>query len=372
MLALGNNIIDLSVGEFYKRPNNQIIEYAVHANNVKEFGYTDPTGIHKLKNQISRKIEDSYKFDKVDTSEISITSGAKHAIAVTLNSIIETQGDSVICFSPFWPSYVDIIKISGALPVCLDSDYLLDVNFEQFTKTISSNTKAIIFNSPRNPDGYVYTSNFFANLNNLHKMFPNIYLIFDDVYRLISWDPFYEPWDMCELPQVDKRKIIIINSFSKSCSMTGLRVGYVYANSYISSLIKIQLSNSISNVPTLSQHAATYAQENEFKLVKNLNNDLSKASKILFNILTNMNEIKTNFVTSGFFYFVCFDYYISKLGLKDDVELSRHLLQEYNLISVPGTLCGAPGYLRLSIGADPKDISSSKNVFEKLSLSITK
>lgn len=352
----GINIIDAGAGEFYKRTNKEIIHAGLIGITKREFGYTNVRGIDPLREQLLLKIRKFYDIPFANDNNIIVTAGAKHALYSIFQTLIN-PGDEVIIFAPYWPSYPEMIKTFGGIVKIFDISILNKKSTSKFEKLLSVKTKAVVFNSPNNPSGSIFPSDLYLSfvMSTLKK--SNAFIMHDNVYDQLSWLSNKIKFPFSHLDTWEIKRNIIINSLSKSCSMTGWRVGYVYAQEKLIEVLTAVNSQSISNIPVIAQHAAIYAVKNETKIAEKICNEL----KINANKLSaSLNEIKDiDFIApeSGMFCFVNFKKYILKNNFKNDIDLADYLLNRYNLVVVPGSVFGKKYYMRFSFGVSKSNLN---------------
>jgi len=352
----GRNILDAGVGEFYKRTPQEIVDAALEGARSAEFGYTDVRGIDALRSTVVEKYRSEYGFSGVCDSNVIVTAGAKHALFNCMQALLN-DGDEVVVFSPYWPSYPAMITAAGGRPIIVSApEFGVEYDIQKFSSCLSSRVRAVIINSPSNPSGQKIQQKTLRLLLNSILRNSDAFVIFDEVYKSIDWsnedDQQLGEW----LPSDLISRVILVNSLSKSCSMTGWRVGYLFANDKIINILKNIQSQSISNVTTIAQHAAVYALKNESRIALDISRELKVKSMRLSGVLNEIDGIKIASPFAGFFCFPDVSDLVQRLGLKNDIELSERLLDDYGLLVVPGVAFGRGGHIRLSYGISGHDM----------------
>jgi len=250
----GKDIIVLSSGELETDTPDYIKEKAIDAIKKGYTKYTPVDGVIELKDAIIEKLSEEnnlhYKED-----EIIVSSGAKQSIFNLMKAVLNPN-DEVIVTSPYWVSYPEMVKINQAKIVVINTklENGFKVTPSDLENRINEKTKIIIFNSPSNPTGAIYTRQELKALANMIMKYPYILILSDDVYEHIIWDEKFVNIAMAE-PKIMKQTVIV-NSLSKSFAMTGWRIGYAVGPSYIISAMKVVQSQSTSNTSSISQWAA--------------------------------------------------------------------------------------------------------------------
>lgn len=332
LIEEGKDVINLTAGEPDFPTPNIIKEKAKEALENDFTNYTDSKGIPELRNAISRLL---YKKNiHFLSNEILVTNGGKQALFNVFLSILD-RGDEVILFSPFWVSYVPVILLTGAKPVILktkfENSFLPDIN--ELKKLITSRTKAILVNSPNNPTGVIYPEEIIIEISRIANE-NKIFVITDEVYDFLVYEDNFSSF----AKYVDKNQLIYINSFSKSYSMTGWRIGFVALKNQLiyNRMIKIQ-GHSTTSVNSIAQYASTVIDkvDNSYMLkeFKKRRDFTVKKSK----------EIGLDFIyPKGAFYL------FFKSPIKDDSLFCKTILEEKLIALIPGSAFNEKGFVRLS------------------------
>ena len=348
MKADGIDVVSMGSGEPDFATPDYIKQAAITALNNNKTKYTAVDGILELKNAISNKfIKDnnlSYK-----ENEIIVSNGGKQ-IVFNLAQVLLNKNDEVIIPAPYWLSYPEIITISEAKSVLVETSYENDfkITKEQLIKNINKNTKLVILNSPVNPTGSVYDKNDLLELAQVLLDYPDIYILSDDIYEDIIWsDEKFHNIVMVEKKL--KERTIVLNGVSKSHCMTGFRIGYAAGNSDIISAMKKIQSHSTSNPCSISQYAAVAALEADKKHILFMVNEFKKRHDILLKSLNEIDGIKCFAAKGAFYLFPSVEGIIKKLNLKNDLDFCKFCLEKLKIAIVPGSAFGMPNYVRFSI-----------------------
>jgi len=363
----GLKIIDAGAGEFYKRTSDEIIQAGINGIKKGEFGYTNVRGIEPLREQILSKVKNFYDISHASDKNIISSAGAKHAIYCIFQALIN-PGDEIIIFSPYWPSYPEMIKTFRGIVKVFDISNLNDKSILKFEKLLTSQTKAVVFNSPSNPSGFILPSKYYLNLvlSSLKK--SNAFILHDNVYENLTWTSEETKFPFDKLNANYLNRNIIVSSVSKSCSMTGWRVGYIYASENLINILTAINSQSISNIPVIAQYAAIYALKNESSIAKKICAELMINADRLSKSLNEIKDISYVSPKSGMFCFVDFKKYLIKNNYKNDLEFADYLLSEFGLVVVPGSVFGKPYHIRFSYGVSKSNLNKIIAVIKKLKL----
>ncbi|MBK7096202.1 MAG: pyridoxal phosphate-dependent aminotransferase [Saprospiraceae bacterium] len=350
--AKGEPVIHLGGGEpKSKAPLDAITALAAHLN-TGEVRYAPADGSPDMKRAVIRYTRDNYG-RSVEPENIIVSSGAKQAIMVALQAILDPQ-DEVIFPAPYWVSYPDMVRLCGAIPVPVKpEDGSFTPRIQDIVQNVTSYTKAIIINSPNNPSGAVYPPEFISEIVQFAEK-KGIYLIMDDIYQKLVFggavvaNPFDYATDFSE-----NSKLIIVNGVSKAYAMTGFRIGWAVANkALIKAMSNIQ-GHQTSGPSILLQKAAIGAINGIQSVVSSLNTTLENNKRVLVRQLNAFDGVHLIEPQGTFYAFADFSAYE-----KSSKKLSAYLLEKVRVLTVPGIEFGMEGYLRISFCGGIKDINT--------------
>ncbi|MBI5807940.1 MAG: pyridoxal phosphate-dependent aminotransferase [Ignavibacteriales bacterium] len=346
----GDPVIHLGGGEPKSRAPMDAILSAVNMLNSGEVRYAPADGIPDLKKAIIRYTEEFYH-RKVNPENVIASSGAKQAIMVALQAILNPQ-EEVIFPAPYWVSYPDMAKLVGAIPVpVLPEDGTFYPRLKDIEMRVGSYTKAIIINSPNNPTGAMYSEEFIADIVDFCER-KGIYLIMDDIYHRLIFDG-RKPISAYDYTKksVEESKLLIINGVSKQYAMTGFRIGWAVGNKkLIEAMANIQ-GHQTSGPSVLLQKAAVGALNGIQSSVESLRVTLENNRNVLVNLLRSFDGVKVHVPDGTFYLFADFSAYE-----KDSQKLSNYLIDKVMVLTVPGKEFGLDGHLRISYCGTIKDI----------------
>ncbi len=371
--AKGEDMISLSLGEPDFKTPKHICDGAKEAiDSGKYFSYPPVAGYLDFREEISRKFIEENGL-KYDPSQIIVSNGVKHSITNVMFSILNKE-DEVIVFSPFWVSYSAIITLAEGKPVYINTS--IENNFkpteEQLKSAISKKTKAIIFSSPCNPTGTVFSRDDLKKYRDILIDHPDILIISDEIYEHINFTK-----EHCSFGSLDGmiERTITMNGFSKSFAMTGWRLGYIGAPKSIAKSINKMQGQTTSANCSIAQRAGINALRagNESAIL--MKESYLKRRNIVFEKLNEISHLKVNLPEGAFYFFP----EINKIiGLKSHKgkeiqtsnDLAMYLLEDAKISLVPGEDFGAPNCIRLSYAASEDELIEAckrlKNSIEKL------
>lgn len=356
------NVFDYSIGnpniEAHSEIKDIIIKILNEENPNKLHGYMNNSGYEDVREGIAENINVKYN-TKLNYENIVMTCGAAGGLNIILKSILN-PGDEVIIFAPFFGEYINYVNnFDGKIKIISADTKSFQPNLKELEKEITSKTKAIIINSPNNPSGVIYNENTIIKMSKILKMKEEelgsqIYLISDEPYREIIYDNAKVP---CILNYYDNS--FIGYSYSKSLSLPGERIGYVVVNSKIKDFKEMVASLNISNrilgfvnAPSLFQRVIKESLNLEVD-----SNIYKKNRDLLYNHL-----IQIGFECmkpEGTFYL------FPKSPIDNDVRFCEDA-KKFNILAVPGSTFGCPGYFRLSYCISYEKIEKSLKAFDNL------
>lgn len=356
------NVFDYSIGnpniEAPSEIKDIIIKILNEENPNKLHGYMNNSGYEDVREGIAENINVKYN-TKLNYENIVMTCGAAGGLNIILKSILN-PGDEVIIFAPFFGEYINYVNnFDGKIKIISADTKSFQPNLKELEKEITSKTKAIIINSPNNPSGVIYNENTIIKMSKILKMKEEelgsqIYLISDEPYREIIYDNAKVP---CILNYYDNS--FIGYSYSKSLSLPGERIGYVVVNSKIKEFKEMVASLNIANrilgfvnAPSLFQRVIKESLNLEVD-----SNIYKKNRDLLYNHL-----IQIGFECmkpEGTFYL------FPKSPIDNDVRFCEDA-KKFNILAVPGSTFGCPGYFRLSYCISYEKIEKSLKAFDNL------
>lgn len=347
----GDPAIHLGGGEPKSKPPIDALVTAAALLNSGEIRYAPADGIPDLKKAIIRYTEENYG-RKVEPENVIASGGAKQAIMVALQAILNPQ-EEVIFPVPYWVSYPDMVKLCGGIPVPVKAeDGSFHPRMKDIEQRVGTYTKAIIINSPNNPSGEVYSAEFIKEIVEFCEK-KGIYLIMDDIYHKLIFEGKRapNPYEYAKDFSINS-KLILINGVSKLYAMTGFRIGWAVANKNLIQVMANIQGHQTSGPSVLLQRAAVGALNGIQSCVENLRVTLENNRNVLIDRLKSFDGVKVTKPGGTFYCFADFSAYMA-----DSTKLSNLLIDKVQVLTVPGVEFGMDGFLRVSYCGTIKDIT---------------
>ena len=350
LISEGHDIISLSLGEpdfetpeFIKLAAKKAID-----NNYSH--YTPVPGLLDLRNAISKKFKRDNDLE-YDENQIVVSTGAKQSLANVCLSLLNKE-DEVILLCPYWVSYAEIVKIAEAKPIkiasSIDSDF--KVTPTQIENAITTKTKMLMFSSPCNPSGTVYTKNELEEIAKILEKYPEIYVISDEIYEHINFTNKH--FSIGTIPSM-KDRTITVNGVSKGFAMTGWRVGFIGAPTWIA-----QACNKIQGQITSATCAIAQKATEEAMLAdpesttSTMKQTFLSRRNLMIKLLKDIPGIKCNIPEGAFYVFPDISSYFGKsngkVTIKNANDFCMYLLNQAHVGCVAGDAFGNPECIRIS------------------------
>ena len=366
--AQGIDIISLSLGEPDFKTPKHIQQAAKDAiDEGKYFAYPPVAGYQDLREAIAKKLREENNIAEAKAEHIVISVGAKHSIANTFMCIIN-EGDEVVIFSPYWVSYAEIIKRCGGVPVLIEGT--LENNFKataaQLEAAITPKTKAVIYSSPCNPTGSVFSQQELEAIADVVKKHPNMVVIADEIYELINFTG--KNFSIASLPGMFERTVTV-NGFSKGYAMTGWRVGYICAPLEISKAVEKMQGQFTSGNTGIAQRAALAGIAGDQTPSQEMADQYLIRRDLVLGLLRDIPGIKTHVPEGAFYFFPDVTAFFGKSANGHAVanadDLCLYLLAVANVSLVTGSAFGAPNCVRISYAASEAELVEAMKRIKK-------
>ena len=364
--AKGKDVISLSIGEPDFDTPSFVNEAAKQALDDGYTHYTPVPGLVEYRQAIVEKLKRDNDLS-YDVSNIVVSNGAKQSISNLCQALLN-DGDEVVIFTPYWVSYIEIVKLAGGKPVCIaatvDNDY--KVSAEQVKNAISDKTKFILFSSPCNPTGSVYTKAELKTIANVVSEHKNILIVSDEIYEYIVFDGEHN--SIAQNSNVFDQTIVV-NGMSKGYAMTGWRLGYIAAPQFVAkACAKIQ-GQVTSGATAFGQKAAATALLSEPTAPHAMRDTFLKRRDMMLSELRKIEGLKVNTPQGAFYIFPdCSAFYgKSYNGIKIDnsSDLATAILQEVHVALVAGSAFGAKNCFRISYAASDETLMEACRRLQK-------
>jgi len=370
--AEGHDVISLSLGEPDFDTPDHIKAFAKQALDDGYTKYTPVPGLPELREAIIKKFKrDNNLHYKMN--EVVVSNGAKQSIFNICMALLN-PGDEVAVLTPFWVSYSEIIKLAGGVPIYvragIDDDY--KVTADQLRNALTSRTKFVIFSSPCNPTGSVYTKEELSAIAQVVLEKPDLMIVSDEIYEYINFTDTHI--SIGALPDM-KERTITVNGFAKGFAMTGWRLGYMGAPEWVASACTKIQGQVTSGATSFGQKAGAQALLADLSPTHKMKEAFGKRRTLIIDLLNEIPNFKVNYPKGAFYIFPDISAYIGKdlaggIHFQDDKEFALYLLKEAHVAIVAGSAFGAPGCIRISYAASEEQlieaISRIKSCLEKL------
>ena len=369
--AEGKDVISLSLGEPDFFTPEFIKDAAKKAMDDNFTMYTPVPGYDDLRESISRKFnrDNGLNYTK---DQIVVSTGAKQSIANVVLSIVG-PGDEVIVPAPYWVSYVEIVKVAEGTPVVINAGIENDfkINGKQLEAAITPKTKMLIFSTPCNPTGSVYTKEELRDLADVLVKYPNIVVISDEIYEHINFIGKHE--SLAQFPEVYDQ-VVTVNGVSKAWAMTGWRLGYIGAPKLIADACNKVQGQFTSGTCSITQKASIAAMDADPAVLKDMIVAFNNRRRLVLAALNEMDGVRANVPVGAFYVFPDVSTFFGKsyngTVVKDANDLCLYLLAEALVALVSGDAFGDPNCIRISYAASEETLTEAmkriKLALEKL------
>ena len=353
----GHKVVSLSLGEPDFDTPDFIKDAAKKAIDDNITHYPPVNGFLDVRQAICKKFERDNGL-KYTPDQIVVSTGAKQAIANTILALVE-KGDEVLMPSPYWVSYAEIVKIAGGVPVevlaTVENDYKVTV--EQLKASITDRTKVIIYSSPCNPTGSVYSQSELEAFAEVIEQHEGLYVISDEIYELINFDG--KTSSIGAIGNMIERTITV-NGVSKAFAMTGWRIGYIGAPKWIADACTKMQGQITSGPNTIAQMATKAAVEADPDSVKFMIEIFKKRRDLVYKMLCEIPDIKVNLPEGAFYFFPDMSAYFGKSDgetvINNGTDLSLYMLRKELIAVVTGEAFGDPNCIRISYAASEETL----------------
>ncbi|MEU7134489.1 pyridoxal phosphate-dependent aminotransferase [Streptomyces sp. NPDC046261] len=367
--AAGRPVIGFGAGEPDFPTPGYIVEAAVEAcRNPKYHRYTQAGGLPELKAAIVEKTRRDSGYE-IDASQVLVTNGGKQAIYEAFAAILD-PGDEVIVPAPYWTTYPESIRLAGGVPVDVVADETTGyrVSVEQLEAARTERTKVVLFVSPSNPTGAVYTR---AQVEEIGRWAAEhgLWVLTDEIYEHLV----YGDAEFSSLPVVVpelRDKCIVVNGVAKTYAMTGWRVGWVIGPKDVVKAATNLQSHATSNVSNVAQVAALAAVSGDLTAVEEMKVAFDRRRRTIVRMLNEIDGVVCPEPEGAFYAYPSVKGLLGKeiRGKRpaSSVELAALILDEVEVAVVPGEAFGTPGYVRLSYALGDEDLVEGVSRMQKL------
>lgn len=356
----GVDIIGLSLGEPDFNTPDFIKEAAIEAINDNYNSYTPVDGYGDLKKSICKKFKRDNQLDyKAD--QIVVSTGAKQSIANAVQVLVN-PGEDVLLVAPYWVSYSAIVTLAEGNPIEIRSDISTDFKItpKQLENSITDKTKLIIINSPNNPSGSVYSEEEYLALAKVIESYPGIYILSDEIYEHINYGVPH--FSFAKIPSMYDRTITV-NGLAKAFAMTGWRIGYIGAPSWIAKACTKMQGQITSGTNCIAQRAAIAALDASVEKIQYMVDEFRSRRTLIIDLLREIDGFSLNKPKGAFYVFPDISYFFGKTlkgkKINNASDFAIYLLENAHVATVTGDAFGAPNNIRISYAASKENITKA-------------
>jgi len=357
MEANGDTVTSLCVGEPDFPPPQAVLDATIHAVKQGLTTYTAVTGTTALREAIAKDLQTRKGVTYDPVTQILVGNGAKQCVFQGILATIG-QNDAAIIPAPYWPSYPEMVTLSGGTPIILETKqedgYLINPSdLRRLLEQHESTVKLLVLCNPSNPTGGVHDAKRLQEIATVLEDFPKVVVLADEIYERLVYDELHPHVCFASLPNMMERTITV-NGMSKAYAMTGYRLGYLCAPKSIAKAcitIQSQITSCASSISQAAGVAAlTLVSEEEMQQNVQI---MKQKRDYVISQLNQMEGVKLNVVPNGAFYLLPD---VSAFYNGDDTQLCIDLLKKQKLALVPGSSFGAPGTVRLSYATSHEEL----------------
>jgi aspartate aminotransferase len=358
--AQGHEVINLSIGEPDFDTPDHIKNEAKKALDEGFTKYTPVQGIPELREAICTK----FKRDNNLTfkpNQIVVSNGAKQSLANIFYSLLD-EGDEVVILAPYWVSYVDMVKVTGGHPVIVYSSIEQDYksSAEQIEQAITPRTKALLFSSPCNPTGSVYTHAELAAIAQMLSAHPHVTVISDEIYEYINFTGQHASIGTFE--EVADRTVTV-NGFSKGFAMTGWRLGYIGAPEWLANACTKIQGQYTSGANSFGQKAAVHALLSDLAPTHHMKEAFLQRRNMVAELLGQIPGFKVNLPQGAFYSFPDISNFFGTsdghVTIRNADDFSEYIINKAHVALVSGTAFGAEQCIRISYAASEEELRTA-------------
>ncbi|MGB2305024.1 MAG: pyridoxal phosphate-dependent aminotransferase [Flavobacteriaceae bacterium] len=356
----GIDVIGLSLGEPDFNTPEYIKDAAIQAVNDNYNSYSPVDGYADLKDAICTKFKRDNNL-QYKPSQIVVSTGAKQSIA-NLCMVLLNPGDEVLLPAPYWVSYSAIATLAEAksiiIPSSIESDF--KITPKQLEAAITPKTKLIMFNSPNNPSGTIYTESEYRALAKVLEKYPNIYILSDEIYEHINYGTPH--FSIAAIPELYNRTITV-NGVAKAFAMTGWRIGYIGAAEWIAKACNKMQGQITSGANCIAQRATITALLEPVSRIQYMVDEFNHRKNLIIELLSQIKGFKLNQPNGAFYVFPDVSFYFGKTidgtTINNASDFALFLLEKAYVATVTGEAFGNEDCIRISYAASETSIKEA-------------
>lgn len=357
--AAGEPVVGFGAGEPDFPTPDYIVDAAVAAcRDPRNHRYTAAGGLPELKEALAVKTKRDSGYE-VDPSQIVVTNGGKHAVYNAMAGIID-PGDEVLIPTPYWTTYPEPVALAGGVPVPVTTTIAdgFKASVEALEAARTDRTKALIFVSPSNPSGGVYSRDQIEAIGRW-AVEHGIWVVTDEIYEHLVYDDHEFHSMPVVVPELADR-CLVLNGVAKTYAMTGWRVGWIIGPADVTKALSSLQSHQTSNVANVSQMAALAAVSGDLTAVTEMRQAFDRRRKAMHQMLSGMRGVECLLPEGAFYAFPSMEGLIGQtvagVTVESTLQLADLALEQAKVAFVPGEAFGSPGYARFSFALGDDDL----------------
>lgn len=361
LAAQGHKVISLSVGEPDFKTPAHICEAAKKAIDDGFHGYSPVAGYPDLRKAIADKLLRDNQIEW-KPENIVVSTGAKHSLANAIQVLVN-PGDEVIILAPYWVSYSEMVKLADGKSVIVEGAF--ENNFKvtpaQLEAAITPRTKVVMYASPNNPTGSVYSRAELEALAEVLKPHEGIFIVADEIYEYINFTEEGH-FSIGSIPEL-KNRVITVNGVAKGFAMTGWRIGFIAADKWIADGVEKLQGQVTSGTNSIAQKAAVAAFTGPLDASKAMTEAYRRRRDLVVKLLREIPGFKVNVPDGAFYAFPDVSAYFGKWDgttqINDSDDFAMWLLNTVYVSTVAGSGFGAPNCIRISTAASDEALTEA-------------
>ncbi|MDA2924062.1 pyridoxal phosphate-dependent aminotransferase [Acidobacteria bacterium AH-259-L09] len=350
----GIDVIDLGPGEPDFPTPDSIKQAGIEAIGEDFTRYTPAAGIQELRQAVADRFNQGWGTD-FSGANVIITCGAKHAIYNVCMTVFE-EGDEVLLPTPYWVTFPEVIKMTGALPrevvTAEENGFILGI--EDLKGKLTSQSRGVIINTPNNPTGAVLPGSVIEEMVELARS-KGIFLLFDETYDYFTYGDKSHV-SLASFIKSSDNFFAIVGSVSKTYSMTGWRIGFCLGHLELINKIAEFQSHQTGNPTSISQKAALCALQSASELVKEMKEEYQRRRDFVLGSLQEIPGFACAPPDGAFYMFPNVSRCMHEMGIGTSDEFAKFLIQEAQVATVPGSAFGMEGYIRISYATSMENL----------------
>jgi aspartate aminotransferase len=352
MKAEGIDVVSFAAGEPDFDTPQPIRAAAIDAIERGFTRYTPSAGIPELRKAIAEKLTRENGVT-VGPDQVVVSCGAKHSVYNAMQTLID-PGDEVILIAPYWMTYAEQVRLAGGVPIVVRTDPSSGFvpEYERIREAVTARTKAIILNTPSNPTGAVWPRQTIKEIAAL-ALRHGFWVVSDEIYEKLVYGA--EHISIASLGREIAERTVTINGCSKTFAMTGWRIGYAAAPIQVAKAMSNFQDQVTSNPTSFAQMGAVVALQLSPEAIESMRKEFEGRRDLIVSLLQQIPGVELKAPQGAFYVLPSFR---SVLGgrFRNDAELADHLLEDFQVATIPGSVFEGPGHLRLTYAASRADI----------------